>query len=119
MANMTLKGGKCYIANAFPAIQSSYEGAFCRQNRKDVAGELKSTFRGWGLTLLRMTSELCLRYRTLEKGLYFMKQIEEKFKRKVKYWLITYKQASGRDRLHLGLYSVLILVYMWWYFLIA
>jgi hypothetical protein len=72
-----------------------------------------------GLTLLRMTSELCLRYRTLEKGLYFMKQIEEKFKRKVKYWLITYKQASGRDRLHLGLYSVLILVYMWWYFLLA
>ena len=71
-----------------------------------------------GLTLLRMTSELCIRYKKLEKGLYFMKQIEEKFKRKVKYWLITYKQASGRDRLHLGLYSVLILVYLWWYFLV-
>lgn len=47
-----------------------------------------------------------------------MKQIEEKFKRKVKYLRISYKQASGRDRLLLGLYSVLILVYAWWYFLI-
>ena len=46
-----------------------------------------------------------------------MKQIEEIFKRKMKYWRISYKQASGRDRLYMGLYGVLILVYMWWYFL--
>ncbi len=47
-----------------------------------------------------------------------MKQIEEKLKRKMKYLRISYKQASGRDRLSLGLYSVLILVYLWWYFLV-
>ena len=47
-----------------------------------------------------------------------MKQIEEKLKRKMKYLRISYKQASGRDRLSLGLYSVLILVYVWWYFLV-
>jgi hypothetical protein len=46
-----------------------------------------------------------------------MKQIEEKLKRKMKYLRVSYKQASGRDRLHIGLYSVLILVYLWWYFL--
>lgn len=46
-----------------------------------------------------------------------MKHIEEKFKRKVKYLRISFKQASGRDRVYLGLYSVLILVYAWWYFL--
>ena len=48
-----------------------------------------------------------------------MKQIEEKVKRTVKYWRISYKQASGRDRLLLGLYSVLILVYAWWYMLLS
>jgi hypothetical protein len=48
-----------------------------------------------------------------------MKQIEEKFKRKVKYWRISYKQASGRERLLLGLYSVLILVYTWWYIVLS
>jgi len=48
------------------------------------------------------------------KGDYFMKQIEEKFKRTVKYWRISYKQASGRDRLYIGLFSLLVLVYAWW-----
>ena len=48
-----------------------------------------------------------------------MKQIEEKFRRKVKYLRISYKQASGRDRLLLGLYGLLILVYVWWYFLLV
>ena len=43
-----------------------------------------------------------------------MKRIEEKLKRKVKYWRISYMQASGRERLHMGLFSVLILVYAWW-----
>ena len=46
-----------------------------------------------------------------------MKQIEEKLKRKVKYWRIGFKQASERERLYLGLYGVLILVYTWWYIL--
>jgi hypothetical protein len=63
-----------------------------------------------------MTIGLIFRYRDWESR-YAMKQIEEKFKRKVKYWRISYKQANGRDRLHMGLYSVLILVYAWWYFL--
>jgi hypothetical protein len=47
-----------------------------------------------------------------------MKRIEEKLKRKVKYWRISFMQASGRERLHLGLYSILILVYAWWVFLV-
>ena len=47
-----------------------------------------------------------------------MKQIEEKLKRKVKYWRISYKQASVRERLYLGLYSLLIIVYAWWVFLV-
>ena len=65
-----------------------------------------------------MTIEAIVRYKSRESGC-AMKQIEEKFKRKVKYWRISYKQASGRDRLHMGLYSVLILVYLWWYFLVS
>ena len=47
-----------------------------------------------------------------------MKQIEEKFKRKVKYWLISYQQGSGRDRLVFGLYALLVLIYVWWYTLL-
>jgi hypothetical protein len=47
-----------------------------------------------------------------------MKRIEEKLKRKVKYWRMSYYQASGRERLLLGLYSMLILMYAWWYILV-
>jgi len=47
-----------------------------------------------------------------------MKRIEEKFKRTVKYWRISYKQASGRDRLTLGLFGLVILVYAWWLILV-
>ena len=43
-----------------------------------------------------------------------MKRIEEKFKRTVKYWRISYKQASGRDRLYLGLFALIMLTYAWW-----
>jgi hypothetical protein len=60
-----------------------------------------------------MTFELCYRYETWE-GLQHMKRIEEKFRRKVKYWRISLMQASGRDRMSLGMFMVLILVYMWW-----
>ena len=47
-----------------------------------------------------------------------MKQIEEKIKRKVKYWRISFRQASGRDRLSMGLFSLLLLVYAWWVFIV-
>ena len=47
-----------------------------------------------------------------------MKQLEEKFKRTVKYWRVGYLQASGRDRLSLGMFMILMLVYMWWFSLI-
>ena len=43
-----------------------------------------------------------------------MKQMEEKFKRTVKYLRVSYKQASGRDRFYMGLFSLLVLVYAWW-----
>jgi len=47
-----------------------------------------------------------------------MKQIKEKSKRIVKYWHVRYKQASERDRLSMGLFTVLILTYAWWVFLV-
>jgi hypothetical protein len=43
-----------------------------------------------------------------------MKRIEEKFKRTVKYWRMSFKQASGRDRLSIGLFALLMLYYVWW-----
>jgi len=43
-----------------------------------------------------------------------MKRIEQKLKRKVKYWRITYQQATGRDRLALGLFALMLLAYVWW-----
>ena len=47
-----------------------------------------------------------------------MKQLEEKLKRKMKYWRVSYLQTSGRDRLSLGMFMVLILVYTWWFTLV-
>lgn len=47
-----------------------------------------------------------------------MKRFEEKLKRTVKYWRVSYLQASGRDRLSLGMFMLLMLVYMWWFSLI-
>jgi hypothetical protein len=43
-----------------------------------------------------------------------MKRIEEKLKRKVKYWRVSYMQASGRERLSMGMFTMLMLIYMWW-----
>ena len=43
-----------------------------------------------------------------------MKQITEKFKRKVKYLRVSYMQANKRDRLNLGLFALLLLAYAWW-----
>ncbi|HEX9839683.1 MAG TPA: hypothetical protein VGA72_10065 [Anaerolineales bacterium] len=48
-----------------------------------------------------------------------MKRIEEKFNRTVKYWRIRYKQASGRDRLSLGMFALVMLVYTWWAMLVS
>jgi hypothetical protein len=45
-----------------------------------------------------------------------MKRIEEKFKRTMKYLRVSYKQASGRDRMFMGLFSLMVLVYAWWVF---
>ena len=43
-----------------------------------------------------------------------MKRIEEKLKRKFKYLRVSYQQASGRDRLFMGMFGLLMLVYAWW-----
>jgi hypothetical protein len=43
-----------------------------------------------------------------------MKQIKQKYARIVKYWRISYRQASGRDRLVMGTFTLMMLVYMWW-----
>jgi hypothetical protein len=48
------------------------------------------------------------------KQLYLMKRLEEKFKRTVKYFRVSYKQANGRERLYIGLFGLLMLIYAWW-----
>ncbi len=47
-----------------------------------------------------------------------MKRIEEKFKRTVKYWRISYQQSSERDRLFIGMFTLMVLVYAWWIFVV-
>lgn len=47
-----------------------------------------------------------------------MKRIKEKFKRTVKYWRITYLQASGNDRLSVGMLVMVMLAYAWWVILV-
>jgi hypothetical protein len=47
-----------------------------------------------------------------------MKHIREKLRRKVKYWRISYKQVSGPDRLSLGMFTFIMLVYAWRAFLV-
>ena len=47
-----------------------------------------------------------------------MKRIKEKFKRTVKYLRVSYMQASGRDRLSLGMFVVVMLTYTWWVILV-
>jgi hypothetical protein len=46
-----------------------------------------------------------------------MKRIQDKYKRIVKYWRISYKQASDRERLLIGVYTLMALTYLWWMFL--
>ena len=47
-----------------------------------------------------------------------MKRIKEKFKRTVKFWSVSYKQTSGRDRLFMGMCALVMLVYTWWVVLV-
>ena len=43
-----------------------------------------------------------------------MKRIKEKFKRRMKYLRVSFQQASGRDRLSLGMFALMMLAYAWW-----
>jgi hypothetical protein len=43
-----------------------------------------------------------------------MRQIKQKYERIVKYWRISYQQSSGRDRLLLGGFTLMMLAYFWW-----
>ncbi len=43
-----------------------------------------------------------------------MRRLKEKVKRTVKYWRISYKQASERDRLLVGVFALMVLTYVWW-----
>lgn len=43
-----------------------------------------------------------------------MKRTKEKFRRFVKYWRVSYEQANQRDRLFLGMFALMMLVYAWW-----
>jgi len=43
-----------------------------------------------------------------------MKRIEDKFRRMVKYWRVSYSQASERERLSVGMFAIVILTYAWW-----
>ena len=47
-----------------------------------------------------------------------MKRIKEKSKRIIKYWRITYQQASENDRLIVGLFFMVMLAYIWWAMLV-
>jgi hypothetical protein len=47
-----------------------------------------------------------------------MKLIREKLKRIVKYWRVWYRQASGSDRLYMGMGALVVLVYAWWVILV-
>ena len=47
-----------------------------------------------------------------------MKQINEKFKRTMKYWRVRYQQSSEQERLNLYLFAFLMLSYAWWLLLV-
>jgi hypothetical protein len=48
-----------------------------------------------------------------------MKRTKEKFKRIVKYLCVSYKQANRQDRLSLGMFALMMLVYAWWAILVS
>jgi hypothetical protein len=47
-----------------------------------------------------------------------MKRVKEKSRRIVKYWRIRYQQASGNERMFVGLYVLAMLAYAWWTILV-
>ena len=47
-----------------------------------------------------------------------MKPIKEKLKRIVKYWCISYQQTKQRDRVSLGMFALVMIVYTWWALLV-
>lgn len=47
-----------------------------------------------------------------------MKRIKDKFKRIVKYWNITYQQASNHERMIVGMFALMMIVYVWWTMLV-
>ena len=47
-----------------------------------------------------------------------IKRPKDKFKRIVKYWRVSYQQASGRERLSVGMFALVMLTYVWWAFLV-
>ena len=52
------------------------------------------------------------------KEIIFMKRLEEKLKRTVKYWRISYQQSREKDRLSIAMFAFVMLVYMWWVILV-
>jgi hypothetical protein len=48
-----------------------------------------------------------------------MKQTKEKFRRIVKYWRVSYEQADKQDRLSLGMFALMMLIYAWWAILVS
>ena len=42
------------------------------------------------------------------------KQINNKFKRAIKYWRVRYQQTTERERLNLTLFAFLAVTYVWW-----
>lgn len=47
-----------------------------------------------------------------------MKQLKEKLKRRMKYLRVSYQQTSGRERLSLYMFVLVMLVYAWWVILV-
>jgi len=47
-----------------------------------------------------------------------MKRLEEKLKRTVKYWRISYQQSREKDRLSMAMFTLVMLVYVWWVILV-
>ena len=47
-----------------------------------------------------------------------MKQLREKVKRTIKYVRVSYKQASGKERLLMGMCTLVMLIYTWWVILV-
>ena len=47
-----------------------------------------------------------------------IKRPKEKFRRIVKYLRVSYQQASGRERLSVGMFVLMMLTYLWWAILV-